>query len=519
MTHTTVPRPPARLPGRPSRATGNWLIAVVAGCAVAAGVATAGYGPAAVAVLLGGLLGVGLLAAVAYRPILASYLYLGTLPIIAGIDRGVLIPLVRPNEALLVLLLAGAVIGGYLRYCRGDAVPVRPHPVDIPLAVFVLMATVWPITSLMVRGQAPAASDLAAVLPICKLAAIYLLIRFTVGTEVQLVRCIRLIVWPGAVVAVIAILQTLGFGPVVTALESVWTPDVTSAAIAERGTTTLSSPIATGDYIIFSLVLVICCATRGVLDRRERLGLGLVLSAGVLASGQFSTWICAAVAGVLILWRFPALRRRAWRFLALIPLVVAVGAPAVLSRLEGFSAQGVPPSWLGRWDNLSHFYLPRFDPLHVLIGVAPNPVLPAPETWREVIYLEAGYLQFLWIGGIPLLLAFGWLSVAVLRNAAQLMSRPGALGATASALWIVWWFLLVLTVIDPHLTMRGIGDLLFVLMAITTGRLSVDRRSGPPPPGPLGIARPSCSRRDAGDARSDSPGAADAGGGRGDPAG
>lgn len=477
MMRTTTPDRGAPVPGVPSRAPGNGLIAVAAGAALVVGVLAALYGPIAVAVIAGVLLAVGLLAAVAYRPILAGYLYLGTLPIIAGIDRGALIPLVRPNEALLVLLLTGAALGGYLRYCRGDAVPIRPHPVDVPLAVFLVMATVWPLASLMLRGQTPGTSDLAAVLPVGKLVAIYLLVRLTVATEAQLVRCIRLIVWPGALVAVIAILQTLGVGPVVAVLEAVWTPDVASAAIAERGGTTLSSPIATGDYIIFSLVLVICCATREILDRRERLGLGLVLAAGVLASGQFSTWISAAVAAVLILWRFPDLRSRAWRFLPMIPIVFAIGAPAVLSRLEGFSGAGVPPSWVGRWDNLSHFYLPRFDWLGVLVGVSPNPVVPAPETWREVIYLEAGYLQFVWIGGIPLLLAFGWLSVAVLRSTSQLMVRPGALGATASALWIVWWFLLVLTVIDPHLTMRGIGDLLFVLLAITTGRLSVDRRS------------------------------------------
>lgn len=477
MMRTTIPRPAAPAPGAPSGAAGNGLIAVAAGAALVAGILAARYGPSALAVIAGVLLAAGLLAAVAYRPIVATYLYLGTLPIIAGIDRGALIPLVRPNEALLVLLLAGAALGGYLRFCRGDPVALRPHPVDVPLAVFLVLATVWPIASLMLRGQAPVTSDLAAVLPVGKLAAIYLLVRFTVRTEAQLVRCIRLIVWPGALVAVVAVLQTIGFGPVVAALEAVWSPGVTSAAIAERGTTTLSSPIATGDYIIFSLVLVICCATRQILDRRERLGLGIVLSAGVLASGQFSTWISAAVAGALILWRFPELRRRAWRFLPMLPIVFAIGAPAVLSRLGGFSERGVPPSWVGRWDNLSSFYLPRFDWLGVLLGVSPNPVLAAPETWREVIYLEAGYLQFLWIGGIPLLLAFGWLSVAVLRSTSQLMGRPGALGATASALWIVWWFLLVLTVLDPHLTMRGIGDLLFALLAITTGSLSVDRRA------------------------------------------
>ncbi|MGH3903832.1 MAG: hypothetical protein ACRDTE_06545 [Pseudonocardiaceae bacterium] len=481
MTATTLPtfRPPG---GAPPPAPGRWLIAGGIACAMVVGILAASYGARGVGAVLGVLVAGGLVAAAAYRPIFATYLYLGTLPIIAGIGRGAWLPLVRPNEALLVLLLTGAGLGGYLRYCRGDAVPVRPHPLDGPLAMFVLMATAWPVASLMLRGHTPALSDLAAVLPICKLVAIYLLVRCTVSTEAQLVRCIRLIAWPGALVAVIAILQTIGVGPVVAVLEAVWSPDVTSAAIAERGTTTLSSPIATGDYIIFSLVLVICCGTRGVLDRRERLGLGLVLAAGVLASGQFSTWISAVVAGVLILWRFPELRRRAWRFLPMIPIVFAIGAPAVLSRMEGIADYGVPVSWLGRWDNLSSFYLPRFDFLNVLIGVSPNSVLAAPETWREVIYLEGGYLQFLWVGGIPLLLAFAWLSVAVLRTTSQLMTSPGALGATASGLWIVWWFLLVLTVIDPHLTMRGIGDILFALMAIVAGRPiarrpSVDRRS------------------------------------------
>jgi hypothetical protein len=443
---------------------------------VVGGVVAVAVGPLIVFTVIGVLALAGLLAVAAYRPIFATYAYLGTLPIIAGIDRGNLIPLVRPNEALLAVLLAGALAGGYVRWCRGDRVPLQLHKLDIPIGVFLLMSTAWPLLSLILRGQTPVTADLAAVLPVCKLVAIYLLVRFSVTSEAQLVRCFRLIIWPGAVVALIAILQTLNFGPVVAMLQAVWTPDSHAAALAARGTTTLGSPLATGDYIIICLTLVICCAVRGLLHYRERLVLGAVLGAGVLAAGQFSTWISAVVVAGIILWRFSTVRRGSMRFLWLVPLALAFGAPALIGRLQGFSEYGVPRSWIGRWNNLSDHYLPRFDFINVLIGVSPNSVLPAPERWREVIYLEGGYLQLLWVGGIPLLAAFVWLAVAVLRRSRELMEQPGAVGVGASTLWVCWWFVIILTVIDPHLTLRGTGDVLFMLMAITTGRLSVQRR-------------------------------------------
>ncbi|HZA15911.1 MAG TPA: hypothetical protein VE645_03275 [Pseudonocardiaceae bacterium] len=463
----------------PPPAISGWLGWGAAGCAVVGGVLAVAVGPLIAFAAIGVLALIGLFAAAAYRPIFATYAYLGTLPIIAGIDRGNLIPLVRPNEALLAVLIAGALAGGYFRWCRGDRVPLQLHKLDIPIGVFLLMSTAWPLLSLLLRGQTPVTSDLAAVLPVCKLVAIYLLVRLSVSTEAQLVRCFRLIIWPGAVVAVIAILQTLNFGPVVAMLQAVWTPDSHAAALAERGTTTLGSPLATGDYIIICLTLVICCAVRGLLHYRERLVLGAVLGAGVLAAGQFSTWISAVVVAGIILWRFSTVRRGSVRFLWLVPLALAFGAPALIGRLQGFSEYGVPRSWIGRWNNLSDHYLPRFDFVNVLIGVSPNSVLPAPERWREVIYLEGGYLQLLWIGGIPLLAAFVWLAVAVLRRSQELMEQRGSqldpVGAAASALWVCWWFLIIVTVIDPHLTLRGTGDVLFMLMAITTGRLSVQR--------------------------------------------
>lgn len=457
---------------RPARSGRLALAGVIV--AILGGAAAAVLGPlAGVAVVAGA----ALFAACAYRPILATYVYLAAVPIIAGMDRGVLVPLVRPNEALFALLLAGAAAGGLFRYARGDVVRWRPHPLDIPLGLFVIFSTVWPVASLLLREHTVTFSELLTVCPVVKLAALAVLVRFTVTSQSRVIWCVRVIVWPAVLLAAIAIGQTLRVGPVLSLLGTWWPTPGDGEGALERGSSTLSSSIATGDYIIIALTLVICCGVRGLLHRRERLVLGLILGTGVLAAGQFSTWISAVLVLALLAWQYPELRRKAVRFLPLGLVAIAVGAPALIGRLQGFGdGFGVPRSWLGRWDNVVNIHLPHFDAGGVVMGISPDSVLPAPETWREFVFLESGYLQFLWVGGIPLLLAFIGLSVAVLRQTSRLSRDPTAVGACASTLLIVWSFLLVLTVIDAHLTLRGAGELIFVLLAIVSGRIHDERR-------------------------------------------
>lgn len=454
--------------GAGGRRSDLWL--VFAGCVAAAdvGLAAALAGPVVV-VALALLLVVALCA---YRPVAATYIYLAILPFVAGIERGA-IPLLRPNEAVLALVLAGAVSGAYLRHLSGAPTRLRWRPrIDVPLATFVVLCTIWPLASMLLRGAAPHADDLAAVLPICKLAALYLLVRTTVVDTGQLVRMVRIIIWSAVGIALIAIAQTAGVPPVIDFL-SAYAPGEGASEIAERGTTTLASSIATGDVITIGLILVIASGVRGVLGGRERLVAGLVLGAGVLAAGQFSTWISALIAAVLILQRYPQLRRRSVRFLPVAGLAVLVGAPAFVARVASFGeGYGVPRSWLGRWDNLSTFYIPPlFGDGGFLVGISPDTVLQAPETWRELIYIESGYLHLLWVGGVPLLAGFVWLSIAVLRRSGELARRRDALGACGSTLQVAWTLVIILSVIDPHLFLRGTGDLLFALLAVASGPL------------------------------------------------
>ena len=481
MSTPTLVDPPAPVPApaqprilsRPRRLLrGAGAAVLVLGAVLAGGGSAAVLGPLAPLAVLG----VALFVLCAVHPAAAAYVYVGTLPFLAGIDRDVLIPLVRPNEALLALLLAGATTGGYLRFVRGIAVPRRFGPLDVPLFAFVVLSTVWPVSWLLLRDRLPGGEDLAALLPVCKLVGLLVLVRLAVRTPQQMVRLARAIIWPAVVVAVIAILQTLGFAPLIGLLDAFWNGDGSDVAgLAERGTTTFASPIATGDYLVLSLALLVALGVRHQIGRREVFAAALVLLPGVLAAGQFSTWVSAVVVGAATLYLHPGLRRRVLRVLPLIAVAALAGTPALVNRLSQFGdGFTVPPSWLGRWDNLVSFYLPGLGDFRWVLGVSPNSVLPAPETWREVIYMEYGYLQFLWVGGLPLLAGFLWLTVAVLRHARRVAADPGPAGAYGAALWAGWWLILVLSLIDIHLVLRGTGELIFIGLAIV-GRHAGDR--------------------------------------------
>ncbi len=410
------------------------LVVAVLVLAVLAGIAVVPFG-LYVVLVVGALM---ILVLCAIHPAAAVYLYLGTLPFLAGIDRDALLPLVRPNEAVLVLVMAGAIVGGYVRYARGTDLQLRFHPVDGPLAVFVLTATLWPPASLMLRGHVPDSSDLAALLPIVKLVGLLVLVRVAISTGAQVLCVIRIVMWTATVIAVIAVLQTLEFSPVLQLLGRWWAAGLDPADLAERGSTTLASPIATGDCLVVALALLACATVRGLLTRAERCVIAPLLVAGIMATGQFSAWLAAATVAAVLLRESPRHRRIALRAAPWLAVAALAGAPAFFIRISQVGGEfGVPRSWLGRWDNLTNFYLPQLGEFHFVLGVSPNSVLQAPETWREVIYLEFGYLQLLWVGGIPLLIAFAWFAHAVLQTTSTVRTRTDVVGACASVLHAV----------------------------------------------------------------------------------
>lgn len=444
------------------------LHGVLLGVAVVLGVALAlePYVAAGVAV------GTGLLVLVVVRPVAGAAMVIVASLLLAGIDRGALVPLLRPQEAVLGLVLVGLAI----RLAAGVVSPRARLPVwfdrvDVAIVFMAFSASILPLAFMLIRDRPIEGEDILYGLQLWKLYAVFLAVRIAVRTPEDVGRCLWIAMGAAVVVGMIGLLQSLGLAGVQDFLEQHFKPEEQDAASFDltRATSTVSSPFAVGDTMIFSAAIAAGLFVRGHPRRTLLAGLvGLFLLSAVSA-GQFSI----AIGIVVAVAAFGLISRRLGRSLAaLLVLAVVAGVvlqPVIQNRLRSFdNSAGVPKSWEGRIENLDVFFLPPLmSEANWLTGVRPAARVPAPEPWREYVYIESGHVWLLWTGGITLLIAFAaFLAVAMTRAARVARARGDPIGAAGAASFTALAVVAVLMVLDVHLTLRGAGELSFWLLGL-----------------------------------------------------
>lgn len=454
-----------------SRAAAVSLLAVA--CLVGAGISVV---PAKA--LLLGLATLLLVTAVALRPALAVYILVGLTPLIAGIDRGLAIPVLRPNEALLVLVGAGLLARGVIRATGGASFRPRLDTLDISLLLLAFTSSVLPLLWMMARHQDIVQDDLLYTVMMWKYYGIYLVARYAVRTTQQVRRCLWISMISASVVSVVAILQSLQLFGVTNFLASYYASyGYTAAILNNRGGSTLSLPIAVADLMTFNLAIAAGYLIRRKGHRVLLIGMAVLFVMGALSSGEFSGAI-GLFLGVIAL----GVLTHRFRFVAaILPVFAAAGLalrPVIEKRLQGFgSASGLPVSWIGRLHNLTTYFWPKlFSDGNFILGVRPAARVATAARAAGYIWIESGYTWLLWSGGIPLLLAFLYfLWVGWHRSIALVRLRTDDVGIAALALCVALAVIAVLMTIDPHLTYRGSADLVFLLLGITAGASNPER--------------------------------------------
>lgn len=444
----------------------NHIVLLGVAAAVVAGPLVVAYGR----LTLAAAAAVCLFVATVARPQFAAYMLLATTPLIVGIERGALIPILRPSEAVLLLLGAAVLTRWAWGLANGVELRLSLNPMDWCLLALAVTSSAVPLLWMVGRGEAPTLDDFLYALTLWKYYGLYLLIRATVTTPAQVKTCLWLSMAAAVVVALVAVLQSLQLFGVPKLLSTYYAPfDEARVLSRSRGTSTIASSIAVADVMIFNLAIAVTLLARSARHRGTLVVLAVVFVFGALGSGQFSGAIGLLVGAITVVILTGQAQRAALAALPVLFSASLVLRSVIERRLQGFeSAEGVPPSWAARLDNLGTFFWPTlFRDFNFVLGVRPAARVAAPETWRIWVFIESGHTWLLWTGGVPFLAAFLVYACVAMRATLRVArQRADEIGSAAIAAFTALLVIFVLMTFDPHLTMRGSADLAFPLLAL-----------------------------------------------------
>ncbi|HEX7094747.1 MAG TPA: lipid II flippase MurJ, partial [Acidimicrobiales bacterium] len=321
--------------------------------------------------VLAPIVAIALFGAIVARPVLGAYIWIGTTPLIVGIDRGDLIPLLRPNEAVLLLVVGAVATRGALNALRRRSIVGRLNRLDATIIALALLSSVIPLLWLAARGHVITLDDLLYALTFTKYLALYAVVRVSVRTPAQVRTCLWLSLGAACVVAIVAILQALQLFGVPRLLEAHYAPfDEQRRLYNMRGSSTIASAIGAADVMTFNLAIALAWMFKQRTHHVILLGVAALLCFGTLAAGQFSGAL-ALVLGVVATGAITG--RLGKTYLGSLPTLGAAALalrPVIQRRLGGFdSAHGIPPSWVARLENLRTFFWPElFRDFNFLLG-------------------------------------------------------------------------------------------------------------------------------------------------------
>ena len=457
---------------RPTLVAGTGAIA--AGLLAGAGVA---YGPAAAAATV-----VGLLVAVLVlsRPLVGAYLLVAVVPIVSGLRRDLPIPGLRVSEIVITGLAA-------LLLLTVETTRARPWTLFDWLALAYAAGTLLlGGFNLVERGAALSATNIGTLVGPFQFLLLYRAVLAVVRSDEERRRALALVLVASVPVALLTLAQYMQLGGVISVLESATGSQNLASHAAREGIGSRMTGVfphwqMLAGYLF--VIAVICCAAllapgRTLMPRWAVAGVALLALAAMVATGTFVTVVGVAAAALMLgAWYGRIERVVAWLGAAGLGALFTFG-PLIEERVSYtfVTAPGADRSWFMpqsvayRIDLWSDQLLPAIAG-RWLTGYGPD--LPPGLSFE---YTESMYLTLLFRGGIPLLLIYAGLMLALGGVALGIARSTDPFGRLLGrALFAIVALLAVLHLLEPYFVTTGLPHLVWILAALAVSALHAEQ--------------------------------------------
>jgi O-antigen/teichoic acid export membrane protein/glycosyltransferase involved in cell wall biosynthesis len=443
--------------------------------------------------LAGVATGAGLLLLAVARPALACALLAVAIPLTAGLGRGTVVPVLRVNEALLLVVTAGVALG---RLPRQRQLPFT----GLDLAVFAFCAggVLIPWAVILLSGASADQQEWVQVLGPVQYLVVYLLFSRTELSGSALRRLLNALMLASVPVAIVAVAQAADVAGVRDLVGAYYpTQPLPSWDTVYRPASLLGYYSAVGAFGLLNFLLALALSA----SRHpgfSRLWLTVVMGVnfvGLLASATLAPLLALPVGVVAVLL---VARRVPWDQAARALPVLAVSGvalwPLLTARLQQQLGGGgldlhLPETLATRLTYWQELFVPALLAHGPWLGT--GTIIPSEVPRPLVDFVDNGYLWQWFRAGVPGVALYVLLLAAVGASAWSTRSRPDldrrAVGATC--LGAVASIVLV-DVTSEYLTFTAVSQEFWMLAGLLAG-LTLRARAGPAPFVEVGaVARP-----------------------------
>ena len=368
----------------------------------------------------------------AWRPAVGCVLLVVAVPLTAGLGRGTIVPLLRPGETI-VLLVVGALFFRQLATRRNSERSLAP--LDLVVAAFVFVVVLVPAAVLLfTRAPADSGDWLSLVGPVQFLIVYWIYSRAEAdGEEIRWI--VKALLITSVLVGLIGIVEAADVAGVRSIMDSYYPPppEVGGGEPVYRARSTLEHFSALGAFATMNFILAFALLTaRAPGFRRPWLMAVMLVNLGALVASQ--TWAAALALPVmctLVCWHQRRLPPNLAPLVAILVVALILQWPAVSARFAqqqlfqpGQPAITLPHTMDFRIDLWQRFFIPALSDEH-RIWFGTGTLLPSeiPESLSN--FVDNEFLRMGFRAGVPGIVMLVAVQVVIFMTAWRARAATG----------------------------------------------------------------------------------------------